>query len=467
MELGPAEKLLVSMYAGYAISTLYLHLIKKFKSLYQYIYFISTALVLFYWNFGWDIKHPIATITAQWVLMHVFGGNKLCIFFSFVVQMGYYLIGIYLQVKDENGYYPFNWLSTQCVLVLRLIGLAFDYYDGKRSSKESITDDQKSRAIYSVPNLFEMHVYAFFPSAFLIGPQFPLTRLRNLVEGKLIPDGKVTNSERYKEAIGKFLAGTSVLASTLFLSKTFDISFYSDPAFKEYSFIEKWGYVMVTGHMKILTYMALWCINEFSCVIIGISDEYDAAKDEVSFSAVINSKMGEFFKITRFQHVIPCYNINTNGWVLRYIHRRLRFLNARAFSQFVVLMFLAVWHGFYPGYFTAFMYQFLALNTEKQIIKSLNKIDFVKKFLSTASGGIFSKIVGFIYVHFFFGYATIDFSLLMWHKFSPVYSDLYWLGHVTYLALFLLAQTINVTCYLFKSCDKHDAGSAGGRIKTD
>jgi len=121
MELGPTEKLLVSMYAGYAISTLYLHLIKKFKSLYQYIYFISTALVLFYWNFGWDIKHPIAAITAQWMLMHVFGGTKLCIFLSFVVQMGYYLLGIYLQVKDENGYYPFNWLSTQCVLVLRLI----------------------------------------------------------------------------------------------------------------------------------------------------------------------------------------------------------------------------------------------------------------------------------------------------------------------------------------------------------
>jgi len=468
MELGPAEKLLVSLYAGYAISTLYLHLIKKFKGLYQYVYFISTAVILYYWNFGGDIIHPIITITVQWILMHGFGGTKMCIFFSFIVQMGYYLMGIYLQVKDENGNYPFNWLSTQCVLCLRLIGIAFDYYDGRRSSKENITDDQKSRALYAVPNLFEMHVYAFHPSAFLIGPQFPLTRLRNLVEGKLIPDGKVTHSERYKQAFSKFLVGTFVLASILFLSNQFHVSYYTGPTFKKYSFIEKWFYVMVTGHMKVLTYMALWCINEAGCVIMGISDEYDEEKDTVEFNAVINSKMVDFFKITRFQHVIPCYNINTNGWVLRYIHRRLRFLNARALSQFLVLMFLAVWHGFYFGYFTAFTFQFVALNTEKQIIKSLNKIDFVKNFLSTPSGEILSKIVGFMYVHLFFGYATIDFSLLMWHKFAPVYTELYWLGHVFYLSIFLLAQLINLSCYLFKSRDAQVNNTTGRTaIKTD
>ena len=47
------------------------------------MYFLN----LFFLKTGWDIKHPIAAITAQWMLMHVFGGTKLCIFLSFVVQM--------------------------------------------------------------------------------------------------------------------------------------------------------------------------------------------------------------------------------------------------------------------------------------------------------------------------------------------------------------------------------------------
>ena len=55
---------------------------KQFTNLFLHLFFNFNYL-----NTGWDIKHPIATITAQWVLMHVFGGTKLCIFFSFVVQM--------------------------------------------------------------------------------------------------------------------------------------------------------------------------------------------------------------------------------------------------------------------------------------------------------------------------------------------------------------------------------------------
>ena len=51
----------------------------------------------------------------------------------------------------------------------------------------------------------------------------------------------------------------------------------------------------------------------------------------------------------------------------RYVYKRLRFLGSRYASQFLTLMFLAVWHGYHLGYFVLFFMEFIIILWERKV----------------------------------------------------------------------------------------------------
>ena len=53
--------------------------------------------------------------------------------------------------------------------------------------------------------------------------------------------------------------------------------------------------------------------------------------------------------------------------VARYVYKRLRFLGNRYASQFLTLMFLAVWHGYHLGYFVLFFMEFVIILWERKV----------------------------------------------------------------------------------------------------
>ena len=48
------------------------------------------------------------------------------------------------------------------------------------------------------------------------------------------------------------------------------------------------------------------------------------------------------------------FNIKTSEWLGLYIFRRIKFLRSVIISQFIVFIFVALWHGLEFGYFAAF-----------------------------------------------------------------------------------------------------------------
>ena len=79
----------------------------------------------------------------------------------------------YYQTGTET--YDIKWSMPHCVLTLRLIGLSFDYYDGKKKV-ETLTPNQKKMALTTAPSLLEMCGHVYFPGGFLVGPQFSMRR---------------------------------------------------------------------------------------------------------------------------------------------------------------------------------------------------------------------------------------------------------------------------------------------------
>lgn len=439
--MDPGVKLLVTIYLGYIIATIYNFFFKTLSSHFQCIYFILTSFCLYYWNFGTDIVHPLLTIFLQWILLKSYGGSRNSVLVTFIFQLGYYLIGIMMQEMDEYGHYPLNWLTPQCVLLLRMIGLAFDMFDGHKEPA-SLSSDQKESAFYAAPTLTEMLAFSFFPGGFLIGPQFSLVRLRKLMDGKLIENSEPLTQQRYQEAGKQMLIGTSILlVQQLLNSWYFTPVFYTSKEFLNLNFLGKILFVCVTGHLSIIKYLAIWTVNDGVCVITGLGYRKSPETEKVSWDAVSNSKLLEFTRITKFKDLIGCYNINTNAWVLKYVHKRLRFLNMRLVSHFCSLFFLAIWHGFHVGYFTVFALQFLVMNAERAFMEVASCSYWIQEMWAHPKlGRLISSIGGFIYVHAFLGYCMIEFTLLKWNIYKPVMDSIYWYGHLFFASMWITSK---------------------------
>lgn len=130
----------------------------------------------------------------------VFKTNLLFVKHTLFSNTGYY--------TTSTQDYDIKWTMPQCVLTLRLIGLAFNLWDGQKREvrnaiffiillsrslrgititmlQEELSDSQKRFALKERPSLLEIAAYAYFPGAFLIGPQFSMRRYLDYINGQL------------------------------------------------------------------------------------------------------------------------------------------------------------------------------------------------------------------------------------------------------------------------------------------
>jgi len=431
-----AVKLLFTVFAVNLLAIVHYLIIYKYKPLVQHLFFILTSSCLYYWNYGLDIYHAYICIFAQWIFFIVLGGSLNSVITSFAFHLSYLVWGYFAYSTDD---YDINWLMPHCILTLRLIGLAFDVFDGHREEK-FVTKEQQDRKIVDIPSLLEISSFSFFPAGFLVGPQFPLVKVRALVHGTLV-DSTVLSRKRYKAAFSRIFAGVTFLLIQTYISNFFYTDFYFTKQFKDMSFVRRACYVTLTGYNILLRYITVWMINEGSCIIFGIGYRKDPINGKDQWDAVRNGKLREFLFCKSFHGLIECFNINTNDWVARYVFKRLKFLGNKSLSHVTTLLFLAIWHGVHVGYFTCFMFEFLVINAEKSTLHFLKSSGLLQMIKSSSLLNLVSDIIGFIYFHIFSGYVIIDFTLLKWNRYKPVYDLILWNGHIVFLLLLVLSKT--------------------------
>lgn len=50
--------------------------------------------------------------------------------------------------------------------------------------QDKLSNDQKKVVLREVPSLLEMAGYTYFPTSFLVGPQFPMKKYQDFIGGK-------------------------------------------------------------------------------------------------------------------------------------------------------------------------------------------------------------------------------------------------------------------------------------------
>ena len=129
----------------------------------------------------------------------------------------------------------------------RLIGLAFDRFDGLKPESER-RPDQKDRCITECPSFLEVLGFSYSFHGLMIGPQYPLSLYRKFIRGEL-------SEKKGEKPAGALSAGLKTGALGIGLLIFSEVakgllpgSFMTSKEFHEdYTFLKRLGYVSATG----------------------------------------------------------------------------------------------------------------------------------------------------------------------------------------------------------------------------
>ncbi|KYO22324.1 lysophospholipid acyltransferase 5 [Alligator mississippiensis] len=419
--LGSSEqalRLIVSILMGYPFALFQRCFLFQKEVYLIHLYNTLTGLSIAYFNFGAQFFHSLLCVLIQFLILRLMGRTVTAVCTTFCFQMTYLMAGYYFTATEH---YDIKWTMPHCVLTLKLIGLAIDYYDGGQVV-EVLTPEQQRFAVRGVPTLLEVSGFSYFYGAFMVGPQFSMTDYQKLARGEMT-DVPSQRPNSFVPALKRLTLGLIFLVIYTLLSPYVSDEYFLSDKFLEQSFWFRCFYMLVWGKVVLYKYVTCWLVTEGVCILIGLGYNGQDENGKPKWDACANMKVWLYETTPLFTGTIASFNINTNAWVARYIFKRLKFLGNKLLSQALALFFLAIWHGLHSGYLVCFQMELLIVIVEKQVVSLVRN----SPALSTLASITVLKPVFYVLQQtnhwMFMGYSLVSFCLFTWDKWLKVYSS--------------------------------------------
>lgn len=241
------------------MAVIYRLLIYKQSKFINQLFVIGTGCGICVFNYGWDFYHSFIAIFCTYLMVNLLRGNVMTIA-TFSFHMMYLLTGYYFTSTDT---YDIKWTMPHCVLVLRLIGLAFDVADGQRSPEKLSIEQQKSYLIQP-PNLMEIAAYTYFPASILVGPQFPFRRYNNFINKEF---QKYTENVRYGLMRGGFGLLYLIIYQIGFMYISDDYLLSAN--YLQHSLPFRLVLLGIWGRLSLYKYISCWLLSEGVAACFG------------------------------------------------------------------------------------------------------------------------------------------------------------------------------------------------------
>ncbi|XP_060618574.2 lysophospholipid acyltransferase 5 isoform X1 [Anolis sagrei] len=434
--LGSSEqalRLILSILMGYPFALFQRYFLFQ-KELYLiHLYNILMGISVAYFNFGTMFCHSLICVLVQFLILRLMGRTISAVVTTFCFQMVYLMAGYYYTATEH---YDIKWTMPHCVLTLKLIGLVIDYYDG-RKEVESLTPEQQKYVVQGVPTLLEVAGFSYFYGAFMVGPQFSMTRYQKLVRGELtdVP-GQRPNS--FVPALKRMMLGLFFMVVYTVAGPYFPEEYMVSDDYLNRPFWFRCAYIPMWGKVMLNKYVTCWLITEGVCILTGLGYNGKDENGKPLWNACANMKVWLFETTPYFTGTIASFNTNTNDWVARYIYKRLKFLGNKLLSQALSLLFLAIWHGLHCGYLVCFQMEFLIVIVERQMISLVQDSKLLTALTSvTILRPVFYGLQQAVH-WMFMGYSLVPFCLFSWEKWIKVYKSIYFIGHLWFFTLLLI-----------------------------
>ncbi|MGH0135038.1 UNVERIFIED_CONTAM: hypothetical protein FKN15_056476 [Acipenser sinensis] len=429
----PALRLIISILIGYPLALIFRYCLFQKDPFVIHLFHIATGLCMAYFNFGVQLYHSLLCVVIQFLSLRLMGRTITAVCSSFIFQMAYLLLG-YCYTATEH--YDIKWTMPQCVLTLKLIGLAFDYYDGGKDP-EQLSAEQRQSILPRVPSFVEVCGFSYFYGGFLVGPQFTMRSYQRLVAGELTDcPGQTPNS--ILPAVKRVCLGLLCLSIYTLGSPFFPDSYFLSDDFEAQAFWYRCFYILVWGKVTLYKYVSCWVITEGVCILSGLGYNGRDSLGVVQWDACANMKLWLFETTPLFTGTIASFNINTNAWVARHVFKRLKFLGNKMASQSAALFFLAIWHGLHSGYLLCFLMEFIIVTAERQAMSLVRDSPVLTQISQSPVLWLPLYLLQQLIHWLFMGYPLIPFCLFTWDKWFKVYSSVYFCGHVFFFTAMLI-----------------------------
>ncbi|KAJ1987950.1 Lysophospholipid acyltransferase [Dimargaris cristalligena] len=309
---------------------------------------------------------------------------------------------------------PLDYSGAQMVLVIKLTTYAYNVFDGHRPDRadpQALSARQRLKAVAYKPTLLEFLGYVFFFGSFFAGPAFEFRDYTDFISleafrrtpppsgssagvntgrGVVVPDSR---SAAYR----KLAAGLLGMVGVVLITTRFPVPFMLEPAYARLAFPVRLVYILLTCFGTRLPYYVAWLLAEGACVRAGLgfggyvrADSGSPGPNSTPTTTITPQYVAQWDQLTnvypwRFEtgqnlkELLDAWNVATNHWLKHYIYLRLTPVGAKPTLTTTLSTFFvsALWHGFFPGYYLAFMTISVMSNVARTLRRTIRPLAVV------------------------------------------------------------------------------------------
>lgn len=288
---------------------------------------------------------------------------------AFVFLMGHMSIShIYRMIVANPSVVDIT--GAQMVMVMRLTAFCWNVHDGQLPQAE-LTDFQRERAIKKLPNLLDYFGYVFFFPSLFAGPAFDYADYQRYISTTMfeLPPGvdpskaPPTRKKRKIPRSGtpatiKAVSGLVWILAFLRCSAIWWPDYLMSPEYIKYSFLRRAWILHMVGLTTRMKYYGVWALTEGACILSGIGyGGFDPVTGKARWDKLQNVRPLKIEFAQNTYAYLGNWNINTNIWLRNYMYLRVTPKGKKPGFRASMATFItsAFWHGFYSGYYLAFM----------------------------------------------------------------------------------------------------------------
>lgn len=428
-----------ALYLFCIVSSLYLTIPLKFikPAVSRHIYGTLCGLAFCLMNFGlYSTGFCVVTSLITWFLINLKTSRQIVFVFAFTSCS---LAHLWIMYHDYLGWHM-DFTGVQNILTLKFVMWSFDlnyYFESTASTlpRKPVSEDDfknNNNDFYSQtaqfdekvkferrPTFIEYMSHLFWFTNVLTMPIFSPQQHIHWVR-------KANTKDSFFPATRALIYASVVGLGGFFIGGWFPVLTLTSLEWREYSFVIKCLYLWVSILVAKTPYYVAWLLAESATISCGMGREASWISppgiknpDRLWSGASTVHVLG--VELSRnFVEITQAWNFSTSGWLRHYIYLRL----PKPYATFATFLVSALWHGFYPGYYLAF----IGAAFHTVFGRHLFKVCYQFKELSWISTIALIAINSFLTNYLFAGFILLD-----WKRCWIVYSETWFVGHAIIL----------------------------------
>ncbi|KAF2715232.1 membrane-bound O-acyltransferase domain-containing protein 5 [Pleomassaria siparia CBS 279.74] len=288
---------------------------------------------------------------------------------GFVFLMGHMSISHIARMRVEDPS-SVDITGAQMVMVMKLTAFCWNVQDGRLPESE-LSEFQKEHMIKELPGIIDYLGYVFFFPSLMAGPAFDYCDYRRYISTTMfaLPPGtdpsKAPPTRKKRKiprsgtpSVIKAIYGTIWIFAFLKFSAWYNTEALLGPEYMKYWFPRRVFQLYMLGFTTRMKYYGVWSLAEGGCILSGIGyNGVDPATGRAKWDRLTNIKPIDIETAQNTRAFLGNWNINTNSWLRNYMYLRVTPKGKKPGFRATLATFVtsAFWHGFYPGYYLAFV----------------------------------------------------------------------------------------------------------------